>query len=143
MSRFIAPHDRAAVWDRDAGICWLCGDECDARGWDIDHVMPRDYDGDDHLDNLAPAHPVCNRSRPRRLSDEDIEEIAEKLTENVLARLLPADVLAEAMTAGLPDGIALLRARFEDEPEDRREMFEGAVALWQLAADASKASDDA
>lgn len=60
---------RAAVLATWGLRCWLCGDDLDDQGWDIDHVVPRSRGGSDDLSNLRPAHARCNRSRgagPRR-----------------------------------------------------------------------------
>ena len=66
---------REYLWERDGGRCWLCGDACDPRGWEADHIFPRmllrdepwvvpEYAAEpDHPFNLAVAHSMCNRSR--------------------------------------------------------------------------------
>lgn len=65
---------RRAVWERDEGRCWLCGNPVDTENVNLDHLIPvwfyeanlalyedaLDMDGED---NLAVSHPACNRRR--------------------------------------------------------------------------------
>lgn len=42
--------------------CHLCGHLIEGD-FDVDHVVPRARGGIDGIENLAPAHPSCNRSK--------------------------------------------------------------------------------
>ena len=48
---------------RDSGICHLCGQP---GATSADHLIPVAHGGSDNLDNLAAAHPHCNRVRGKR-----------------------------------------------------------------------------
>lgn len=45
-------------------VCWLCGNDVVRRPADsADHVIPRSRCGTDALENLRPAHHLCNARR--------------------------------------------------------------------------------
>lgn len=45
-------------------VCWLCGNEQIRRPADsADHVIPRSRGGTDVMENLRPAHRLCNSTR--------------------------------------------------------------------------------
>ena len=57
---------------RQHGIdCAICGEPClyankykeDPRYLTIDHIVPASKGGSDHLENLRPAHAICNQLR--------------------------------------------------------------------------------
>lgn len=54
---------RAAVFDRDAGVCGICGELVDPNKWDLDHIIPLSLDGEHSYSNVQVAHPWCNRSK--------------------------------------------------------------------------------
>lgn len=63
------------IFGRSGGKCHLCFKRLDfgaygalnADGaWEIDHSRPRAFGGSDHLNNLYPACPSCNRSKGTR-----------------------------------------------------------------------------
>lgn len=57
---------RRALWERDGGLCGICGIAVDfGAGMDIDHVVQRAEGGSDDPSNLRVTHQRCNRSRPR------------------------------------------------------------------------------
>ncbi len=51
-------------------------------GLHLDHVIPISIGGPDILENVKPAHAVCNLSRPRNFSD--VEELSKSLDVKVL-----------------------------------------------------------
>jgi 5-methylcytosine-specific restriction endonuclease McrA len=57
------PATREYVYNRDGGICGLCGEPADPNHWDADHVVPRSQGGAPELDNFRVAHPLCNKKR--------------------------------------------------------------------------------
>lgn len=68
--------DYVQVWDRDGGICWICGDSVDPsltypnpkyRSWD--HVTPLSKGGTHTMDNLALSHLRCNTSKKDKIPD--------------------------------------------------------------------------
>lgn len=59
----VTPIDRATIWDRDNGICHLCGQPCDPSNWHLEHLMPLARGGSHAPDNVAVSHPSCNRRK--------------------------------------------------------------------------------
>ncbi|MBL8618792.1 MAG: HNH endonuclease [Deltaproteobacteria bacterium] len=66
--------DLDKVWAKTHGRCHLCHLEVDlatygladifgADAATVDHLVPQSHGGDDHHDNLLPAHLGCNASR--------------------------------------------------------------------------------
>lgn len=57
--------DRAEVYARDDGWCYLCGLHVDPEVFHMDHVIPI-VDGGPHLyTNVATTHAVCNQRKNR------------------------------------------------------------------------------
>lgn len=54
--------DRQVVWERDGGICHLCGKPVEGR-WHMDHVVPLALGGAHSYENVAVSHPYCNMSK--------------------------------------------------------------------------------
>lgn len=59
-----------ALFERDSGVCWLCGKTCninadtnDNEYPSIDHVIPISHGGLDKWDNVKLAHRICNSVR--------------------------------------------------------------------------------
>lgn len=68
------PVDFQKVWDRDQGICHLCGDPVDASlrhphplSKSLDHVVPLARGGHHAMSNAALAHLICNIRKGDRL----------------------------------------------------------------------------
>lgn len=68
---------RKRIFARTDGKCHLCGTKLsfinygnpNGRGaWEIEHSNPRAEGGTDHLNNLYPAHIICNREKGTRTS---------------------------------------------------------------------------
>lgn len=57
--------DRRTIYERDQGLCGLCGDPVAYEVMELDHITPRMVGGSDAPDNLRVAHKVCNRERGR------------------------------------------------------------------------------
>jgi 5-methylcytosine-specific restriction endonuclease McrA len=60
--RRISATERAKIFERARGKCHICGHMIDAgrECWDLEHIIPLAMGGDDHGDNLAPAHRNCH-----------------------------------------------------------------------------------
>jgi len=57
---------RRRIWERDRGLCRLCGQPVAlSPAMHIDHVVPRALGGPDHWDNLRIVHAACNQARRR------------------------------------------------------------------------------
>ena len=70
-------HKRDLIIRQHGTACHICGEEClypnkykeDPLYLTVDHLKPISKGGSDHLENLRPAHAICNSSR----GNEDIE----------------------------------------------------------------------
>jgi hypothetical protein len=58
--------DRAQVWERDQGVCGICGEQADPDQWEVDHIVPLAAGGKHILSNVQVAHPACNASKGAR-----------------------------------------------------------------------------
>jgi 5-methylcytosine-specific restriction endonuclease McrA len=66
--------DARVIVERDGAVCHLCGQPIDLalHGWNpmgltLDHVIPLARGGPHTIDNLKPAHRVCNTSKGARV----------------------------------------------------------------------------
>lgn len=64
------PISRQGVWDRDGGVCHICGQPCDPRDWHMDHIHPTARGGAHVMSNVAVSHPRCNLKKQARLMSE-------------------------------------------------------------------------
>lgn len=55
--------DREVVWERDEGICGLCGLPVERSDWHLDHVVPLARGGEHSYANVQVAHPICNQRK--------------------------------------------------------------------------------
>jgi hypothetical protein len=60
----------AAVWERDNGICHLCGNYVHYEQASRDHLIPKFNGGPTTFDNVALAHKKCNSKRGTAPIDE-------------------------------------------------------------------------
>lgn len=56
----------ANIWNRDAGICHICGLLADPDDWELDHVVPISRGGEHSHANTAVSHPKCNHLKGDR-----------------------------------------------------------------------------
>ena len=63
--QFVESVDHAIIWERDKGICGVCGEPI-VGDFDIDHIVQLAHGGEHSYANTRAAHPSCNRKRPRR-----------------------------------------------------------------------------
>lgn len=63
---------RQRVFDREGGICHLCGQPIQHKRWDLDHVKALINGGENRESNLKPAHQICHRGKT-------LADIAEKV----------------------------------------------------------------
>ena len=54
---------RWEIYERDGGICYLCGEWVSDETYTIDHTIPISQGGEDTYDNVAVAHWRCNSSK--------------------------------------------------------------------------------
>ena len=57
-------HLRALVYERDHGVCQVCGDAIDRDSYECGHIIDRVVGGSDRLSNLVCMCITCNRLKP-------------------------------------------------------------------------------
>jgi 5-methylcytosine-specific restriction endonuclease McrA len=67
---FVEDVSRLEVWNRDNGICRLCGLRADEQDWHLEHLTPLSRGGEHSYANAAVSHPTCNRSKGSKTFDE-------------------------------------------------------------------------
>jgi 5-methylcytosine-specific restriction endonuclease McrA len=55
--------DALLVWERDAGLCGICGEAADPTDWHLDHIVPVSRGGEHSYANVQVTHPFCNRRK--------------------------------------------------------------------------------
>jgi 5-methylcytosine-specific restriction enzyme A len=57
----LTPAKRLRIWERDKGVCCLCGLKIDGvrDGWIIEHKRALELGGEDEEGNMGPAHAAC------------------------------------------------------------------------------------
>jgi 5-methylcytosine-specific restriction endonuclease McrA len=63
---FVENVSRPVLWDRDGGICGICGKPADPQDWHMDHIVPLGKDGPHSYANVRVTHPECNWARTRK-----------------------------------------------------------------------------
>lgn len=66
---FVVPVDRVEIWERDGGICGICGTIANRTDYHIDHVIPITKGGAHEPANVQVAHPACNLWKSDRMPD--------------------------------------------------------------------------
>ncbi len=61
---------RAAIFERDRGVCQYSGEYVGKSGGNLDHVVPRDRGGRDSFENLVWAKKEINSLKANRLPHE-------------------------------------------------------------------------
>lgn len=59
--------DGVVVFERDRGVCGICGEVIDPSYFDLDHVIPLAKGGRHSYANIQLAHPLCNIRKGVRL----------------------------------------------------------------------------
>lgn len=67
LEAYVEDVDRLKVWERDQGICHICGTLADADDWHLDHVFPISKGGPHSYANTAVSHPLCNKRKGARI----------------------------------------------------------------------------
>jgi hypothetical protein len=79
---------RKAVWERDKGICRVCGHKVDPNDWALGHNRARSRGGKLTFKNTYVVHPVCNRSQQSLTLKETHRLIGSPETEQDKSRRL-------------------------------------------------------
>lgn len=64
----VEPIDRWVIWDRDEGVCGICGKTADSDDWHLDHITPLSKGGSHTFDNVQVSHPLCNIRKGNKLT---------------------------------------------------------------------------
>jgi hypothetical protein len=82
---------RQLIWERDGGMCQVCGDAIDWQYYECGHIIDRVAGGSDRLSNLVCMCIACNRLKP--LTETRAEYIAWAMKggplKDISARILP------------------------------------------------------
>jgi 5-methylcytosine-specific restriction endonuclease McrA len=62
--------DYRAIWERDQGICYLCGGVIGPSDVHYDHVVPLSKGGAHSMANIRATHSLCNLSKADRTVEE-------------------------------------------------------------------------
>jgi 5-methylcytosine-specific restriction endonuclease McrA len=62
--------DPIVVWERDGGICHICGDSVSFYRMHVDHFVPLSRGGAHSYDNVRAAHADCNVWKNARLMED-------------------------------------------------------------------------
>lgn len=57
--------DYAVIWDRDQGMCHICGKPVDRSDVHFDHVVALVNGGAHSMDNIRVSHSICNMRKNR------------------------------------------------------------------------------
>jgi 5-methylcytosine-specific restriction endonuclease McrA len=55
--------DPQIVWERDEGICGICGKPADRDDWHLDHIVPLSKGGEHSYANTQVSHSLCNQQK--------------------------------------------------------------------------------
>lgn len=67
LAAFVEDVDRSVVFERDKGICGICGLPVDPTDWHLDHVQPLCKGGEHSYANVQVSHPACNMRKGTKL----------------------------------------------------------------------------
>jgi len=54
---------RHLIYQRDGGICRMCGEPTAFEDFEVDHIVPRAHGGTDHAHNLRLTCRPCNQRK--------------------------------------------------------------------------------
>ncbi len=57
---FVEKIDPQLVWERDEGVCGICGEAAELSDWHLDHIVPIARGGEHSYANVQVSHPLCN-----------------------------------------------------------------------------------
>jgi 5-methylcytosine-specific restriction endonuclease McrA len=55
--------DRSVVFERDEGVCGICGLPVDPANWHLDHIISLSQEGAHSYANTQVSHPACNQAK--------------------------------------------------------------------------------
>lgn len=75
-NQFVEPVDPQIVWERDEGVCGLCGKPADYADWHMDHVVPLARGGEHSYANTQVSHPACNLEKGCTGANRELQRLA-------------------------------------------------------------------
>lgn len=70
QEQFVEKVSPQIVWERDEGVCGICGEAADPSDWHLDHTVPLSRGGEHSYANVQVSHPLCNRRKKDKLPEE-------------------------------------------------------------------------
>jgi 5-methylcytosine-specific restriction endonuclease McrA len=65
----VEPVSYRAIWERDQGICYLCGGGIEPSDVHYDHVVPLSKGGAHSMANIRATHSICNLRKKDKIID--------------------------------------------------------------------------
>lgn len=69
LAQFVEEIDHMTVFQRDKGICGICGESVDSADFHVDHIFPLARGGEHSYANVQLAHPRCNLQKNATLPE--------------------------------------------------------------------------
>ena len=70
LDQYVEDVERSVVYERDAGVCGICGYGVGAEEFEVDHIVPLSRGGLESYGNVQATHRECNRWKADRTMDE-------------------------------------------------------------------------
>lgn len=67
LGAFVEDVEKADIYERDNGLCGICGQAVEFEEMELDHVMPLSKGGTHEPGNVQCAHATCNRRKGGRI----------------------------------------------------------------------------
>ena len=96
---------RRIVWERDRGICQLCGGSADPMNWELAHNRAYRKGGKLTEKNTFVAHPACNRSQGTMTKKSALRAAGFETREDQLRRELNQMSLAKLKELAKKHGV--------------------------------------
>lgn len=90
IGAFVEHVDRTTVYERDQGLCGICGLLVARDRWELDHRIPLNRDGLHSYENTRVSHDVCNGWKNDRL-DEELPPIPQHILTKVSLQAAQAE----------------------------------------------------
>jgi 5-methylcytosine-specific restriction endonuclease McrA len=84
--RFIESINRLEVWERDRGVCGICGKWVDFDKFTIDHIIPFSRGGWHCYNNVQIAHGRCNNRKGSSMPWEFVKPRTNKKSKGYIHR---------------------------------------------------------
>lgn len=63
LNAFVEHVSRCQVWERNQGLCGICGEDADLDNFHVDHIVALARGGEHSYANTQVAHPSCNQRK--------------------------------------------------------------------------------